>query len=307
MNAIESHGLRKRYRRTWALDGCTMAIPAGHVVGLVGPNGAGKTTLLHIAVGLSYPTAGVITVLGGTLPGSNEALSKIGFVAQDTPLYQNLSVADTLRLAGSLSATWDEVNARERIAQVEIPLKRKVGQLSGGQRAQVALAVALARHPQLLLLDEPVARLDPLARQDFMGTLMAAVAEEGLSVVFSSHVVAELERVCDYIVVLAAGKVQVAGVVTDLVESHQLLTGPTAEASGIAANLPVVREQRAGRQASLLVRAKTVRDLPAGWQSLPTNLEELVLAYMRTPHASSLAGPGPVDRDSGDSLHSGVA
>jgi ABC-2 type transport system ATP-binding protein len=293
MNAIETRSLSKRYGRTWALDGCTLAIPAGRVVALVGPNGAGKTTLLHLAVGLTAPTGGAITVLGGALPGSEPALERIGFVAQDTPLYKNLSVADTLRLVANLSATWDEASARAHLARLEIPLDRKVGHLSGGQQAQVSLAVALGRHPELLVLDEPVARLDPLARHDFMAILMAAVAEEGISVLFSSHVVAELERVCDYLVVLNHGKVQVAGDVEGLLDSHRMFTGPTAEAAVAAASLAVVQAQQGDRQTSLLARTSQDPMPPEGWTVGATNLEELVLAYLRSGSASALPGPRP--------------
>jgi len=293
MNAIETRSLSKRYGRTWALDGCTLAIPAGRVVALVGPNGAGKTTLLHLAVGLTAPTGGAITVLGGALPGSEPALERIGFVAQDTPLYKNLSVADTLRLVANLSATWDEASARAHLARLEIPLDRKVGHLSGGQQAQVSLAVALGRHPELLVLDEPVARLDPLARHDFMAILMAAVAEEGISVLFSSHVVAELERVCDYLVVLNHGKVQVAGDVEGLLDSHRIFTGPTADAAAAAASLAVVQAQQGDRQTSMLARTSQELVPPEGWAVGPTNLEELVLAYLRSGSASALPGPRP--------------
>jgi ABC-2 type transport system ATP-binding protein len=293
VNAIETRSLSKRYGRTWALDGCTLAIPAGRVVALVGPNGAGKTTLLHLAVGLTAPTRGAITVLGGVLPGCEPALERIGFVAQDTPLYRNLSVADTLRLVANLRATWDEASARAHLARLEIPLDRKVGHLSGGQQAQVSLAVALSRHPELLVLDEPVARLDPLARHDFMAILMAAVAEEGISVLFSSHVVAELERVCDYLVVLNRGKVQVAGDVDGLLDSHRIFTGPTAEAAAAAASLAVVQAQQGDRQTSLLVRTSDELIPPEGWAVGPTNLEELVLAYLRSGSASALPGPRP--------------
>jgi ABC-2 type transport system ATP-binding protein len=244
VNAIETRSLSKRYGRTWALDGCTLAIPAGSVVALVGPNGAGKTTLLHLAVGLTAPTRGTITVLDGARPGSDDALQRIGFVAQDTPLYKNLTIADTLRLVASLNATWDEANARGHLARLDFPLDRKVGRLSGGQQAQVSLAVALGRHPDLLVLDEPVARLDPLARHDFMAILMAAVAEEGISVLFSSHVVAELERVCDYLIVLNHGTVQVAGDVENLLDSHRIFTGPTADAAPVVAPCPWCRRVR---------------------------------------------------------------
>lgn len=292
MNAIETRALGKRYGRTWALRDCTLAIPAGRVVALVGPNGAGKTTLLHLAVDLTTQSTGEICVLDGLAPGSQAALDRIGFVAQDTPLYSYMSVADTLRLVANLSTGFDERQARARLAELGIPLRRRVGALSGGQHAQVALAVALARRPQLLILDEPVARLDPLARHDFMAGLMAAVVEDGISVVLSSHVVAELQRVCDYLVVLAAGTVQVSGSVDDLLAGHQVLTGPTEQADAVAAALPVVYEVRGARQANLLVRTGAgYHGVPPGWHAQPTNLEELVLAYLRTPDASVLPGP----------------
>ena len=297
MNAIETYGLGKRYGRTWALRDCTLGIPAGRVVALVGPNGAGKTTLLQLAVGLIGQTTGQIRVLDGLVPGSAEALDGIAFVAQDTPLYKYLSVADTLRLVSNLANTWDEARARARLDALGIPITRKVGKLSGGQQAQVALAVALARHPRLLILDEPVAELDPLARHDFMCTLMEAVAEDGVSVVFSSHVLSELERVCDYLVLLSRGSVQLAGTVDDLVAAHRVLTGPADQADAVAMALPVVRERRAGRQASLLVRTTDYRTVPAGWQDDPTNLEELVLSYLRSPDASALPGPESADSD----------
>jgi ABC-2 type transport system ATP-binding protein len=267
-----------------------VSVPAGRVVALVGPNGAGKSTLLNMAVGLTTPTEGRLVVLGDAEPGSSTALDRIAFVAQDTPLYANLSVADTLRLVASVSRRWDEPNARRRLDDLAIPLKRKVGKLSGGQHAQVALAVALARHPDLLILDEPLARLDPLARHEFMGTLMSSVAEDGVSVLLSSHVVSELERVCDYLIVLAAGRVQVAGDVDDLVATHRVLTGPTAHVDAIKENYDVVLEQQAERQSVLLVRGAPAQG-PLGWQVAPTNLEELVLSYLRVPGASALPGP----------------
>ena len=211
MNVIECVELGKRYRRAWALRDCTLGFPAGHVVALVGPNGAGKTTLLNMAVGLALPTTGVVTVLGGIPAGSPDALDRIAFVAQDAPLYANLPVADMLHVARNLNRRWDSQRAQARLAELGIPLTKKVGQLSGGQKAQLALTVALARRPDLLILDEPLAALDPLARHDFMQSVMATVAEDGTSVVLSSHVVAELERVADYLIVLSFGQVTVAG------------------------------------------------------------------------------------------------
>ena len=295
MNAIETHGLGKRYGRTWALRDCTLSIPAGRVVALVGPNGAGKTTLLQLVVGLTGQTTGRIAVLDGAVPGSPEALDGIAFVAQDTPLYKYLTVADTLRLVSNLTDTWDEAHARARLEALDIPLRRRVGKLSGGQQAQVALAVALARHPRLLILDEPVAELDPLARHDFMSTLMEAVADDGVSVVFSSHVLSELERVCDYLVLLSHGSVQIAGAVDELVASHRVLTGPADQADPVVAALPVVQDRRYGRQARLLVRTTSRTSVPAGWQEDPTNLEELVLSYLRSPDATALPGPQSAD------------
>jgi ABC-2 type transport system ATP-binding protein len=220
MNVIETSGLGKRYGRTWALRGNTLAIPAGHVTALVGPNGAGKTTLLNLAAGLAAPSAGGVTVLGGRCAGSPAALDGIAFVAQDTPLYKNLSVADMLHLTRNLTRHFDQAYAASRLGELGIPLKRKAGKLSGGQQAQVALTLALARRPVLLVLDEPVAMLDPIARHDFMATVLAAAAADGVSVVLSSHVLTELERVASYLVLISRGQVRLAGQVDDLLATH---------------------------------------------------------------------------------------
>jgi len=220
MNVIECTELGKRYRRTWALRNCTLSIPAGHVVALVGPNGAGKTTLLNLAVGLATATTGEVTVLDGTPAGSPDALDRIAFVAQDAPLYKNLPTGAMLQLARNLNRRWDDQRARTRLAGLGIPLKKKVGELSGGQKAQLALTIALARRPDLLVLDEPLAALDPLARHDFMESVMETVAADGISVVLSSHVVAELERVASYLIVLSVGQVTVSGKVDELVAAH---------------------------------------------------------------------------------------
>ena len=290
--ALQASGLGKRYGSTWALRDCGLAIPEGHVAALVGPNGAGKTTLLHLAAGLITPTAGRIGVHGGLAAGSFQALASVAFVAQDAALYPYLSVADTIRLAGNLNVGFDVTRAHRRIAELGLASRQKVGRLSGGQRAQVALTLALAKRPRLLILDEPLSSLDPLARHEFMAALMAAVAEDGISVVFSSHVVAELERVCDYLVVLTSGQVQVAGEVETLPDTHRLYTGPAAHAERLAGELPVVRDRRAEALAHLLVRtAGRPTDPPAGWEAHHVGLEELVLAYLREPAASALPGP----------------
>ncbi len=299
---IETSGLGKRYGSTWALRDCSLAIPAGHVAALVGPNGAGKSTLLNLAVGLASPTAGGVTVLGGRPAGSPAALDGIAFVAQETPLYPGLSAADMLHLTGNLNHRFDHSYARTRLGELGIPLKRKTGKLSGGQRAQLALTLALARRPRLLVLDEPVAMLDPVARHDFMATVLTAMVDDGVSVLLSSHVLADLERVADYLVVLSLGGVQVAGEVDQLLAGHRLLTGPAAEA-GQYADHPVVQVRRGGALAHLLVRAGPDDPVPPGWEAHPVSLEELALAYLRAPGErapGAAALPGP-DRARGTS------
>jgi len=290
MNVVEASGLGKRYGSTWALRECSLTIPAGHVAALVGPNGAGKTTLLNLAVGLAAPSAGAVTVLGGRPAGSLAALDGIAFVAQDTPLYKNLSAADLLHLTSNLNRRFDQHYARARLAELGIPLKKKAGKLSGGQHAQLALTLALARRPRLLVLDEPVAMLDPIARHDFMATVLTAMADDGVSVLLSSHVLAELERVADYLILLARGRVQVACEVDDLLASHRMLTGPAAEA-GKYAQWPVVHLRSGEAQAHLLVRAGADDPVAPGWEAHPVGLEELALAYLREPGAAALPGP----------------
>jgi ABC-2 type transport system ATP-binding protein len=303
MNVIETSGLGKRYGRSWALRDCALAIPAGHVAALVGPNGAGKTTLLNMTVGLTPPTTGIISVLGGEPAGSPAALDGIAFVAQDTPLYKTLSVTDMLHLTRNLNLRFDHQYARARLVELGIPLHKKTGKLSGGQQAQLALTLALARRPRLLVLDEPLANLDPVARHDFMATVMAAVAGKGdgereaggMSVVLSSHVLAELERVADYLILISGGRMQVAGEVDSLLARHRILTGPAAEAGRIAQALPVVHTRRAQAQAHLLVRTSTPAEpVPPGWEAHPVSLEELVLAYLREPSAAALPGPARI-------------
>jgi ABC-2 type transport system ATP-binding protein len=292
MNVVEASGLGKRYGSTWALRECSLAIPAGHVAALVGPNGAGKTTLLNLTVGLAAPSAGAVTVLGGRAPGSPAALDGIAFVAQDTPLYKNLSAADTLHLTRNLNRRFDRASAEARLAELGIPLKRKAGKLSGGQQAQLALTLALARRPQLLVLDEPVALLDPIARHDFMATVLTAAAEDGVSVVLSSHVLAELERVADYLILMSRGRVQVAGEVDDLLAHHRMLTGPAYEAGRYGERLSVVHARHGAAQAHLLVRTNATTDpVPPGWEAHPVGLEELALAYLREPGTAALPGP----------------
>ncbi|MGC8489605.1 MAG: ATP-binding cassette domain-containing protein [Clostridia bacterium] len=264
------------------MQDCTLAIPAGYVAALVGPNGAGKTTLLNLVVGLTAPSRGSLTVLDGQPAGSLAALDGIAFVAQNMPLYKGLSAGDLVHLTRNLNHRFDTTYAHARLRELGILLTQRAGRLSGGQHAQLALTLALARRPQLLVLDEPLANLDPVARHDFMGTVMAAVADDGVSVVFSSHVLTELERVADYLILIARGHVQAVGAVDDLLAGHLMLTGPAPEARSCARELDVVHAQYSGAQARLLVRIHgRGASVPASWEAQSVGLEELALAYLR--------------------------
>jgi ABC-2 type transport system ATP-binding protein len=276
---IQADGLGKRYRRTWALRDCTLAIPEGSVVGLVGPNGAGKTTLLRLAAGLLAPACGTISVLGQDPAAGPAQLARVGFVGQDTPVYARMSVAGHLRLGAWLNPGWDHELARRRIAQVGLDPRQRAASLSGGQRAQLALTLALAKRPELLILDEPVASLDPLARREFLRGLMEAVAEHGASVVLSSHLVADLERVCDYLVLLVASRVRVTGEVNALLASHHRLSGPRRDPGALPAGLEVVEESHTDKQRTLLVRTDQPIHDPS-WTVKPVSMEDLVLGYM---------------------------
>ncbi|MEU7853415.1 ABC transporter ATP-binding protein [Nonomuraea sp. NPDC049141] len=276
---LEAQGLGKRYGRRWALRDCTIDIPAGHVVGLVGPNGAGKTTLLKLASGQLEPTTGGIKVLGGRPAGGPAQLAKVGFVAQDTPVYAGLSVADHLQLGARLNLRWDAALARERIRLLGLDPNQRAGKLSGGQRAQLALTLGLAKRPELLILDEPVASLDPLARREFLQSLMEAVVEHEFSVVLSSHLVADLERVCDFLVVLVDSRVEVAGEVDKLLATHHRLTGPRRDPDRLPDDQQVVSARHTDRQSTFVIRTDAPIHDPA-WTVSQLSLEDLVLAYM---------------------------
>ena len=283
--ALEASSLGRSYGRTWALRDCSLSLPSARVVALVGPNGAGKTTLLHLATGLLQPSSGSIRILGEVPGGSPEILGRVGFVAQDMPLYRGLTVAEMLRFGQQMNRTWDQDLALDRIESLDIPLTQKVGTLSGGQRSQVSLAMALAKRPELLLLDEPLASLDPLARRDFLAALMESVAEDGVSVVLSSHLVTDLERVCDHLVVLRNGRVAVDGDIASLVRSHRLVSGPrhTGSLNGVG---EVIDRTDTDRQTIALVRTDGPVLDPA-WEVGQVDLEEIVLGYLGGRDGSS--------------------
>jgi len=281
MNVVETHGLGRRYGATWAMQECSLIIPAGHLTALVGPNGAGKTTLLNLVMGLSSPSAGELTVLGGLRPGSLPALDGIGFVAQDTPVYRGFSVSDMVNLTKNLNRSFDSAFAYRRLSDLGIDQRKRAGQLSGGQRAQLALTLALARHPRLLVLDEPTAALDPLARHDFMSTVLAAMADDGVSVVLSSHLLSELERVADHLVLMSGGRVRLDGAVDGLLAVHRLVTTRSGPVSGNP-GWKVVESNAAGAQTQQLVRLGSPETaLPAG-DARSVGIEELAMAYLRT-------------------------
>jgi ABC-2 type transport system ATP-binding protein len=287
---ITTQGLGKQYRKLWALADCTLSIPAGHVVGLVGPNGAGKSTLINLATGMLAPTAGTIEVLGGRPAAGPAQLAKVGYLAQDAPVYAGFSIADHLRLGAHLNPGWDADMARRRIDRLSLDPRQKAGKLSGGQRAQLALTLAVAKRPELLILDEPVASLDPLARREFLQGLMETVAEQQVSVVLSSHLISDLERVCDYVIVLVDSRVRVAGPVDDLLAAHHLLSGPRRDPATLPDGLQVISASHTGVQSTLLVRSSGPVLDPA-WTVSEVGLEDLVLAYMRQP-----ARPGAGNR-----------
>ncbi|MGB7103785.1 MAG: ABC transporter ATP-binding protein [Acidimicrobiales bacterium] len=276
---VKTEGLTKRYRRHVALSDCTLEIPEGHVVGLVGPNGSGKTTLLSLTAGLLSPSAGTVEVFGERPAAGPAQLRRVGFVAQDTPTYSALSVQDHLRFGAHTNSGWDESLAQRRVEQLGLDLRRRAGRLSGGQRAQLALTLAIAKRPDVLILDEPIASLDPLARREFLQILMETVAEHQVSVILSSHLVADVERVCDYLVILVSSRVQLAGEVEDLLDSHHRLVGPRDDVKETPDNQVVIEASHTDRQSTLLVRSDGPIVDPK-WTVEAVTLEDLDLAFL---------------------------
>lgn len=298
-SALEASGLGKRYRQPWALRECCVHVPAGRITGLVGPNGAGKTTLLKLAMGLLAPDAGRIEVFGWSpLKQPTLLLARVAYVAQDRPLYQRFTVTDVLRMGRELNPKWDDTMARARLIKRDIPLNQQIRKLSGGQQAQVSLALALGKRPELLLLDEPASNLDPLARREFLRELVDAVAAEGITVILSSHLIADVERVSDYLVILSKGHVQVAGEIDALLEGHRVLVGPRVDPTAVAADPTVVKAEHSDLESALLVRTEG-RVPPAPWRVEEPALEDLVLAYLENPSAGALPKPELVERVSG--------
>jgi ABC-2 type transport system ATP-binding protein len=276
---LTAHALTKRYGSHNALTEATIDIPAGRITGLVGPNGAGKSTLLALAAGLIRPTSGHIEVLGRRPAADKHQLARVGFVAQDTPVYAGLTVADHLTLGEKLNPGWDRAIARRRIEQTGLDPKKKAGRLSGGQKAQLALTLAAAKRPELLIFDEPVAALDPLARRAFLQSLMEFVADLDVSVLLSSHLIGDVERVCDHLVILAESRVQVAGDIDDLTANHSRVVGPRGTLDTLPAGIDTIAADHTDRQTTLIVHNTTGQplDLPG---AEPIGLEDMVLTYL---------------------------
>jgi len=284
-DALETDGLGRRYRSTWGLRDCSLTVREGSITGLVGPNGAGKSTLLRLAAGLSRPTTGTVRVFGEEVdPNGTMHLARIGYFDQLRPLYAGFRVEEMLTFGRKLNTTWDDDAARGWLGEFDVPLDRKVGRLSLGQQAQVSLAVCMGKRPDLLLLDEPVASLDPLARRQLLQTLLTTVAERGTTVFLSSHIVSELEPVCDDLIILSRSRVQTSGSIESLLADHRLLVGPRADRD--PTGVDVVSSSATTRQSTLLVRG-TWPDLGADWQVLEPNLEEIVLGYLANPTSGS--------------------
>jgi ABC-2 type transport system ATP-binding protein len=285
---IQTRGLAKRFRRVTALSDCDITVPEGSICALIGPNGAGKTTLLRLLSGLARPTAGDMEVLGRTPRQDPAFLAEIGFLAQDIPLYRRFTAEDHISAGAHLNRRWDPALVRDRLRSLNIPLDRPAGALSGGQRAQLALTLTLAKRPRLVLLDEPVAALDPLARRHFLATMADAVAGGGVTVVLSSHLLADMERVVDHLILLSASQVQLSGDIDELLAEHRVLVGPRKDTAAIARTHTIVQAVHTARQTTLLVRGHAAIIDPA-WESSEAGLEELVLAYMGQDAAPAIS------------------
>ena len=275
---IETSGLTKRYRKVTALSGHGHR-PGGPDLGADRPERRGED---HAAAAAGRPGpadrrrgrgARHYTAPGPGVPG------RARLPGPGDPAVPALTAADHIRVGAHLNPRWDADSVRQRLKALNIPLDRAVGKLSGGQRAQLALALTLAKRPRLLLLDEPVAALDPLARRHFLGTLADAVAAGGLTVVLSSHLVADMERVCDHLILLSASRVQLCGDIDSLLAEHQVLVGPRKDTTAIEQSHTLVQAVRTPRQTTLLLRLNGPVIDPA-FEAADVSLEELVLGYM---------------------------
>ena len=285
---VQTHDAGRRYGKLWALRHCELALPAGSVTAVVGPNGAGKTTLLNLLAGVLPPSEGQLSVAGEQPAANGEFLARIGLVAQDCPLYREFSVSDMLHFGRSMNPRWDDKLARERLDAAEVPMSRKAGRLSGGQRAQVALALAVAKRPEVLILDEPLAALDPIARREFLRALLETAGLYEITVILSSHLIGELARACDHLVVIRDGLVRLAGELDQVLAEHHWLSVAADHRRRLPDSVHVVSETRHDRHTTMLVRAT---ELPPDPDLTPSavGLEDLVMAYLERPQPTLAA------------------
>ena len=276
MNPLTATAVGKRYGSRWAVRDCGFAIPEGKVVALVGPNGAGKSTLLRMAAGLVRPTTGELAAFGTPVRGRIHP--DVSFLAQDRPLYRDLTVRELVRAGAAMNDRWSAERVEEVLGlPAGVDQDAKVGALSAGALTQVAIALALGRLPRLLLLDEPLADLDPLARDETLRIVMTDVADRGTTVVMSSHLLGDIREVCDHILLVAEGGIQVSGDIDEVLARHRILIGPPADESAVEGTL--ISATRTERQATLLLRE--ARPAPHGWADVEPDLESLVMGYLR--------------------------
>lgn len=284
---VEANALGKRFGSQWALRNCTFSLQAGRIMALVGPNGSGKSTLLELAAGLLAPTEGTIEILGASpLENPSVVLPRVGFTAQEHPLFDGFSIEDMIRFGKSLNQNWDHDFAHGRITKLGLPLKKKVGKLSGGQRAQVSLIMALAKRPDVILLDEPVSSFDPLTRREFLQTLMEIVAGAGSSVIFSSHMLEDLERVSDSVLLIAGGNVQLSGSIEAILSSHRYMIGPIEEENLSSTIHEVISRRNTGRQIATLVNLEAPLVLGDSWSVHEPSLEDVIVGYLERSKAA---------------------
>ncbi len=288
---IETKALAKRFGRTWGLRECTLSIPTGKVAALVGPNGAGKSTLLRMAAGLSRPTSGMIKVLGGVpSAGDDSLLRRVGYLDQERPLYKGFRVDEMFRFGAGTNQTWDMTTAHAYVDQLGISLRDRVDKLSGGQQAQVALTMCLAKQPELLILDEPAAELDPVAREDLLRLLMREVAERGTSVVLSTHALGDVGSICDYLVIMSHSTIVLADDLEFVVESHRFLSATSSNAPALPEGVTVIDTRTSSRDVTHLARM-SLPLVDETWQITEPTLDEIIMAYLRLGTGSTLSQP----------------
>jgi ABC-2 type transport system ATP-binding protein len=294
-DAVVAETLGRRYGQFWALRDCTFSLPAGSITALVGPNGAGKTTLLNMMVGLLPASSGRLEVFGRPVSSRPEFLADIGYLAQNCPLYRDFSVAEMMHFGRAMNPRWDDAAARDRLERAGVPLNRRASKLSGGQQAQVGLALAVAKRPRLLVLDEPIAALDPLARRDFLKSLMDGVASTGVTVVLSSHLIGELERVCDHLIVIRDGQLRLVGDLDSIRHEHRWVSGTHEHTRRVPQGVRVINRSRQDRHTRLLVRTLGPMLDPELLVS-PVSVEDLVLAYLDAPDLATTDGQRLVEQ-----------